>query len=129
MQISTLLPLLALLAAPLADARDPHRADPVARRHAQHARAVEKMTANVDKREMHAQAAPKALKKRGATGCRPRGQTGPSLSSAAPSSTDAAPSPSSAAPSPSQTPNQNQDYQAPSDVSLTLTRAHAAKTG
>lgn len=78
MQIITLLPLLALLAAPL-DAREHGAAGRrnVAR-HAQHVRAAEHLAANVARKEQLAQTNPKAIrrvKKRGANGCRVRGTT------------------------------------------------------
>lgn len=76
MQIITLLPLLALLAAPLTDARDHGAAGRrnVAR-HARHVRAADNIVANVARKEQLAQENPRAVRKvkRGANGCRVKG--------------------------------------------------------
>jgi hypothetical protein len=79
MQINALLPLLALLAVPLTEAKS-HR-DVLGKRNDHHARAAAKVAHNIERREALAQTNPRALsdkpirtvKKRGSQKCRPRG--------------------------------------------------------
>ena len=98
MQLSALLPVLALIAAPLADARDHGRhATRELGRHAKHARAVERMSAAFERRDQLARENPPAIRKvkRASKTCRVRPSASASatdaasVSAAAPSSTEA----------------------------------------
>ena len=98
MQLSTLLPVLALLATPIL-AREPIDARRQLSRHSKHARSIDDVARHMDRREALAAENPKAglrkVRKRGANGCRVKGSSF-SASAAAASGNATSPASSSA---------------------------------
>ena len=123
MQLITLLPILALLASPIA-AREPIDARRNLARHNKHVRAVDEAARNMQRRDVLAAEKPRARKvKRGANGCRVRGSSfaanstssATSAAASATSSTVVIPSSAaSAAPSPAASSADGEDWTAPS---------------